>query len=376
MQSIGVKLFDTPQIVSDSYCQSEWSTAGTCCDVTTVPDAIKSTNNNIIGKWRSYINQLARIRKQLINNIKKIVKAMDVKKMQKELEKLTKNPKAKGHFGEASMLVPLTPDQIAKVQAWADNFDKNVDNFKTQGKVCFDALKQARSNLFCAMCSGNSEQYIDPDQTDQDETNVKVTQDACSTLVTACFPIWEFNFYLTSTFESLNVMKHGKKPDNGVDNYNNNIKLTLTKSNLLRAAFDMCDYNPTSQKIECTVNGQTIDPTSQISTLCNIALVVSDNNNLLEGDADVAGQISEGDVKGIEEDPELKSSRVISGRRLQSATVIVGVTASSSSSAYTGMMSTDSGLVPQESVDTNVPNHGLAIAVLLGAISALFALLL
>lgn len=178
---------------SFTVCKEVWTEAGgTCCDTTALNNGFDDKMKNGMKKgFDDFIGGLKRVRPAL-DKIKKLATNKDELKT-KLTTAYTANP---DQFGGA------TVDQNLETLAYAETFPTEVETFKTKGKECFDAIKEAAGKLFCYGCSAK-----------QDTTNIETTDgstaistDSCTSLISKCFDSWRFMHRVGGMMQAVSII--------------------------------------------------------------------------------------------------------------------------------------------------------------------------
>ena len=357
-----VTIFDSPKAFNNAaICNGDWNTHGTCCDVDTLKNYIKSQNDVIIGKWGKYISRMARVRGKLISGLKKMVSKLNVKDIKDRADSLNKHGAVYQKFKTSQYMLPENAEQVKYLKDWAETFEENIKTFKAQGATCFDLLKKSRASLLCSVCSGAAGTYTSPQSAA--EIAVKITMDSCKAITSACFPIWKFNFGLTSLLQYVNIIKNAKKGDKADTKFKDELNMSQTQFADLKSTFSACTWNANTKTVSC--EGQTNNGTNgtnatavtpvittdeHITKLCKIAFVINKDNAIVEGDADAVDDMDDNDTEDADKDAAKPIS--VTSRLLQTATTDpkVGVTIDNSG---VSTATADSGLTPAGSVATS-----------------------
>jgi hypothetical protein len=369
LSSKGITILSAPEKPVTDICKSEWTTAGTCCKPETVVEYSKQNNEGMAGKWRSYIAKLTKVKHKFMQGLRKIEKKMNAKDIQNKLSKVNQNAALNGKFGQAAMLLPATDAQVKIVKDWILQFDDNIKTFRTQGRECFNTMKTVRSNLLCAACSANAQTYTSA----QSDTNVvfRVAQDTCTAVVESCFPIWKFNFYLTTLMQFVNILRLKNKGNSLGSKFMSQLQMTTATINEVKDSFEKCSIGA-DKKLTCTTL-----VTDHIAKLCKNLFSVNKENGYAEGDDTFDEDVADNEVENL--DAEVENTAAV--RLLQTTTAEANVAmevAPTSSGVFTQGTATGP-QVPATSVDTsNAGDQGASSAKLLASglafLLALFAL--
>lgn len=405
LESQKVTLNTTPKTITDTnICGGEWAKSGTCCDVDSLKSFIKGRNDMIAGKWNNFIGKLARVRGKLIGGLKKLTAKLNIKDIKDRAAMITKFPGLLQKFKATQSMLPESQAQIDMLKKWADEFENNIKIFKDQGKSCFDLLKRSRAALLCSVCSGAANTFTAPQNAN--EINIKINLESCRALTNACFPIWKFNFGLTSILQYINVIKNAKKGDKADTKFKDELNFSEAQFTELKNTFAACTWDNATKKITCTSetpklmqtsntsNGTNGSNTSNNSTnnttpynpatddylikLCKIAFVINKDNGIVEGSSDAVDDMNDDDAEEADKD----AAKPVGSRLLQATTAAepkVGVTVETTPGATTFNSATaESGLTPDSSVSTASAGDGSTssariITCALVAITALLA---
>lgn len=369
----GVKINTNPVEADEKYCNGELKTNKSCCDMQSVVDFVKKQNEAIIGKWRSYINQLARIRHKLIKGLEKLGKKMSSKDIEKKMALIRANSNALAKFKRSIAIMPVTDSQVNFLKTWIQSFEGSIQDFKKSGKACFDAMKNARANLLCAVCSGKAATYTEAQSTA--DVKFRIPYTACTSLVNSCFPIWKFNFGLASVMQYVSILKNSGKGNGANSQFQSEAEVTDQDLSTLKDNFQKCNFTDGALKCDLSVIGSKIE--DFYTNFCKLGFVANKENAYTEGDESSTKDIEDGDADEVE---KTAGTEEVAKRILQTATTNpnVGIQVSSTGTTFNNFASTTSNIAPSESVDTSKAgdgsNSGKIITVAISMIAAAIAL--
>lgn len=350
-----VTIHATPQTFTDTtVCGGEWAAQKTCCDLNSVKDFIRNQNENVVNRWKNYIGRLSRVRGKFLAGIKKLVPRMSAADIGNRWKMIEKNSVLASRFQAMRLLLPKTQTDINTLKSWAEQFEENIKIFKDQGKNCFETMKKTRAAMLCAVCSGRATTFSQAQSTDS--MTFSMTSKGCKDIVNSCYPIWKFNFGLTSIIQYINTIKNAKKSTNDSQTkFRNDVTLNDEDTSALRETFAACTW--ASQNMTCS-NGTTITIDDHAKRLCRIALVINKENTVTEGDENTIDDLGDSDVDEADQEaakpvsPPINPPQVM--RLMQSAPASdpkVGV-AIDDQNGYQGATS-ESGLTPSTTVESN-----------------------
>ena len=241
LASKGVQLLSTAEKPATDICGGEFKNVGTCCKLDTLTAYTAKVFEFQANKWRVYIAKLGRVRGKFIAGFKKIVTKINAKDIGNKMSLI-----ASTNFSSKFPYSKILPTDAAGVTALKDftnNFDTQLATFKTQGKVCFEMLKKVRSNIFCAACSLGALNYTG-NQTDT-QIRFRITQQACTTVVSNCLPIWKFNFQLVTMMQYIDVLKAKTKGANAGSKFKSDMIITDDNQNIIKRIMNDCNSTGT-----------------------------------------------------------------------------------------------------------------------------------
>ncbi len=369
LKTQGVALKEVVTKYSGEICKGEFDINGTCCDVESIKKFVQTRNNNIIGKWNSFISKLKRIKDKLIKPLEKAAAKLNAGDFNKKIELVKKNAAAAKTLKQATLMIPTTSAEVLKFRSFITSFDSQLKGFRDLGKKCFEVMKKARSNLMCALCSGKAKDFLK--SLGNGDFKVKVNSESCDQVVNACFPVWRFNWFIRTAIKYVNINKGAKKGDKAEDKCKSDVVLSEAEVTNLKETFDVCNFNEETKKVECTLPiGSTLKAGDFYKRLCNIGITINKQNGNLEGDESV-GDFDDSDTEKIDEEvePEVKPTeekkvQMISARLLQSNAV--SATASeptygvevNEGGSFNLMTSDNSGVIPPTSLETGQAGEG------------------
>jgi hypothetical protein len=346
LNSKGISINPTPTVLNDTtICGGEWATQMSCCDLTTTRNFINTQNDMISGKWKNYIAKLGRVRGKLLAGIKKLVTKLSVTDLNNRMNMITKISTLASRFSPVKQMLPNSAIELDMLKAWVDQFETNIQTFKTQGKVCFEAMKKTRASMFCAICSGKAQTYTEA----QTATSLtfKITTSGCQSIVNACYPVWKFNFGLTSIIQSINTIKNAKNPsDSTTVQFRNDVTLSDFEVSTLRDTFSACNLANTT--LNCGNSTTLVD--EHYKRLCRNSLFVNQDNSVTEGDEATINDMGDADADNASND----ATTPVSSRLLQQAQTTdprVGVSIDDANGYVNATL--DSGMNPGGSIESS-----------------------
>lgn len=349
LKNKGVAINSQPDTkVDSSICNGEFTANGTCCEVGSLRNFISQNNNNMILKWRNYIGKLARIKGKFASGFNKVAAKMNVKDIQNKMANVKSNPKIAAKFKNAPAVMPETSEEIVTLRSFFSNFNQEVQNFKTQGKICFDALKQARANVMCAACSDSASTFSQAQNSTS--ASYKIDQASCNALVAQCFSVWRMNFLITSMLQYISVNLSKKKGDKSDYLFKSQKTIPSDDLDIVKQVLYNCTVanstNPNVTSLSCP--NATISAQNSTNILCTTLFSVTLENGYVEGDETIDAGVSDDDVQTADQNVDVPS------RILADGDLDIGVAvAPGSSSAFTNLNSNTNALIPAESVTTS-----------------------
>ena len=386
LESKKVKLNTTPTTYTNTaICGGEWNTYKTCCDADSVREFIKVQNDEIVGRWKNYLAKIGRVRAKLLAGIKGLVSKITVEDTSSRWKMIEKFSLLASRLASVRMMLPTTQSQINLLKEWADKFEDNLKLFREQGKTCFETMKTTRASMLCAICSGRASTFSEAQSANN--ANFRMTLKGCKDVVNACYPIWKFNFGLTSIVQYVNTVKNAKKAsDSNTIKFRNDAVVTEADTTNLKDTFASCNW--ASQNMTCNSTTVTVD--EHAIRLCKIGLVINKENSITEGDENTVDDLGDGDAEEANQEvarpvnpviipipipnPTPINPKVIvqTARILQASDPQVGV-AVSDANAYPGATS-DSGLTPATTVESSSVGDAPSHAGILRSMSVLLVL--
>lgn len=352
LKSQGVTIYETPVKVEENVCGGELKTNGACCELKSVRNLIGKSNQMMIFKWRNYVGKLARIKNRFMNGLKKVSKMMNSKEVKARREKCKSDHRNYAKFANVDAMLPDQDRDVESMKKFIENFQEQIKMFKTQGKICFNAMRNIRANLMCTACSANAGSMT-ATQTSTDAV-FNIDYNSCSGLVAKCFPIWKFNFQLTSMMQYVQMSIMSKKGDKAGTKWKSDKYMSPTDLEQVKEIFSRCELKSlTDNTITCNTTGATSTVEDYNKLLCGKLFSMNKENGYVEGDETIDADVEDKDIT----DAEATAGTV---QRLLQTTVSdqsnfnVGVQVSSGSGASTNLLSDNSGLVPTESVETGI----------------------
>lgn len=338
-----VVINESPVKPNSDACEGEFKNYGTCCEFNSVKNFNNKMNGNMVLKWKKYIGKLARIKNRFMNGLQKVAKMMNNKEIDARREKCKSDPKTKEKFANVDEMLPDKDSEVAAIQKVIGDFQEQLKMFKTQGKICFNAMRNIRANLMCMACSARN--WIK--DSSSTNSNILIDYTSCSGLVAKCFPIWRFNFQLTAIIQYAQLSIINKKGDKAGTKFKSDKAMSSSDLDKIKSVFSRCDL----------VNGATFNCTDDVMTrdytqrLCEILFSMNKQNGYVEGDESIDQDVEDTDITDAE-----TASEVI--KRLLQTTVSdqsnynVGVHVHTDSPSVFNLLNENTGLVPTESVET------------------------
>ncbi len=352
-----IELYENSAVEKDSkICVKDFDVYGTCCKGASVKTYINKQNDAMVAKWKAYIAALAPIKNKMAAALKRLANKMSFKDLENKKNLLGNGAST---FRAALKMLPASIAQISTLKTFLQDFDSNgISTFKAQAGKCYDSLKTARANYICALCSTNSDVYVKSASTSGSSTKIrfKTSIEACRAIVDACYPIWRFNWLLTTSIQYVLVLRNKGKGENAVNPLKNSLELTDDVLTNLAATFQACSIDKTTGKLTCT--GTTTSTDDHNKRLCSDALAFNKENGAIEGDGSL-GSVDPNDVgKAADEDAEGdKVKDEVAVRLLQTISTPPVDSVVGADIEPTGgypLSSTDTGVVPTTSPDATM----------------------
>lgn len=371
--------------VDKSICGGIWTEKGTCCKLDSIQEFIKKSNQRIADKWGRYMKRLTRIKTKLAKPFLKIIKSVKVTTLKSRIELMKVNKKMDHSFSKVYSIVPETKEQLESLQATMDGFDAKIQEFKTKGKECFDAMKTFRANMMCAVCSASASQYTKT-QSDS-EAMFKIDSASCSALVARCYPVWKFNFDLATMAQFFASLRAKFKAGNTVSSkFKSEKEVSTTDLETIKDDFAHCKpTSATDPTLTCdSAKTKVVTVETVTARFCSKLLSVTQENSYIEGDESIDEDIDDKDADEAEKTAdetakEETTSGPVASRILQTSDINIGVEVTNSG-AYQNLLNSNSGLVPQGSVESSTAGDSSAsksariVAVFSVMLACLFAL--
>lgn len=369
-----VTILDAPKKdVSADLCGGSWAKDGTCCDLTSLTTFIKTSNEASVSRWGKYVSKIARIRGKLLGPFKKIIKSFNKASLDKKITMMKSNKKIGSGFSKIYSMLPATEEQLTALKTSVEKFEDNLKVYKEKGKVCFDAMKIARANLMCGACSAVGSTF----STAQSATQAffKITTDDCSALVAKCFPVWKFNFDLSTMIQFFSLLRAPGKSGDKVDTkFTSQQDVSDEDLVTVKGDFATCSVKDGETIITCTKTASSTLTAKDISSrLCTKLFSANKGNSFIEGDESIDADIDDKDVQ--EADSTATSTETeataasqasaasaeavaVKTRILQAAAeTTIGVT-TSDTGTISNLNSATSALVPTASATTSTAGDG------------------
>lgn len=363
--------------VDASICGGHWKSEGTCCDVESVKNFAKSNAEGFAQRWGKYVSRIARIKGKMLSAFKRIIKAYNSKGLTNKVNLMKNDKKVGNGFSKIYSMLPANDVEFNALKETAEKFEDKLKVYKEKGKICFDAMKVARSNLLCAVCSANAGGLTTSQSAT--EANIKISFADCSALVNKCFPVWQFNFELIAMTQFFALLRAPKKTG---DSVKSQLASQQDVSDMdivtAKADFATCFIKEGETTLTCNKTGSTLTVQDVSARLCTKLFTVNKANAYIEGDETVDSGIDDNDLKEADAtaaEEEKGSNTVTAARVLQNAEITIGVTATETTT-FSNLNADNSGLIPATSIttsnagDSDAPKH----AAIMGIIST-FALL-
>ena len=365
LKSKGVTILDAPKRdVSANLCGGSWTKDGTCCDLASLTSFIKTSNDASVSRWGKYVSKIARIRGKLLGPFRKIMKALNKASLDKKINMMKANKKIGSGFSKVYSMLPATDEQLTSLKTSVEKFEDSLKVYKQKGKICFDAMKVARANLMCGACSAVGSTL----STVQSSTQAvfKITTDDCSALVAKCFPVWKFNFDLSTMMEFFSLLRAPGKSGEKVDTkFTSQLDVSDADLVTIKGDFATCSIKDGETIITCTKTASSTLTASEISSrLCTKLFSANKGNSFIEGDESVDADIEDKDIEEADStatstaaESSGTSAPAVNSRILQTAETTIGVT-TSDSGAIANLNAANSVLVPEASATTSTAGDG------------------
>jgi hypothetical protein len=227
----------------NTMCAEAWGTNGRCCDITLLnstfddkmKNSMKSGFEGFMGGLKNVGGALERI-KQILSNKDDVKTRLD-----------------KAYAANATQFNGLTVDNALIMLGYVQNFKEDVEKFKTDGKVCFDATKDAAGKLFCYGCAASV-----PSGMDTADGSTAITEKSCEALATSCFTTWRFMHRVGNMMLVVSIINRTLKTDAPPPKPQEKPAFAGLKMEDVVAAFKACNSSLTDA--ECT--------TAHKGTLC------------------------------------------------------------------------------------------------------------
>ena len=344
-----VVLNDEPKIIQDAtICNGEFAKSGTCCDVASMKLHIEKVNTKFVDKWSKYIKRLSRIKNKFENGFKKIAKKMNPNDVKNKITGVISDQKLTDKFKSAQSILPSTDKEVIAMKEFVDKFSENIEIFKTQGKVCFEAMKVARANLLCAACSGRAGSLTTTQSSS--EAKFRITLESCSNIVVKCFPVWKINFQLTSLMQYVIINNAKKKGDAACSGIKSEKEVSTSSLSRLKAAFSSCSLPKIGDtKLTCDSATSTVDEITK--NLCADAISANNDNAYVEGDESIDSDVSDDEVENTDKD--ISEAKRILQSVVASSFDIGVVVDGTNTNTFNDLSSTNTAVVPSSTVTTS-----------------------
>lgn len=360
LKSQNVTILEMPdKNVDKAICGGNWAEKGTCCQVESIKEFIKKSNDRVTSKWGRYVSRISRIKGKLMQAFKKIIKAIKINSIKSKVNLMKVDKRMDSSFSKVFSMLPTTDEQLQSLKATIEGFEDKLAEFKKKGKECFDSMKSFRANMMCAACSATAAQYSSGQSLV--EAKFKVDYSTCSALVTKCFSVWKFNFDLATMTQFFSALRtKGKSAKSFSSKYKSEKEVSSIDLENLKDDFAHCKLSADKDaKIVCDAEKLKISTVEVVTArFCNKLMSATQENSYVEGDESVDADIDDKDVNEADKTAdetakEDANSGTVVSRLLQSATnteMNIGVEITNTG-AYQNLLDSNSGLTPSASVD-------------------------
>lgn len=277
LQSLQIKLNEKPVIekadANPKICAGQFDKHGSCCDSQSLAEYSKKEDAKSIEYFRKYLARVGIFKLKILPRILKFANSINFEKIDAQIKKLKADSSALKEFQNIEKILPNSTTQLKFVMEVVTNFKGFEEMINSNGKKCFDILRQSRSNAMCALCSGNSANYFDKD------FNLKITPQACYDVATGCGRFWEGNYKLTSLMMILNLFNRDLRGSSFSNPFKPEFLPNPETIYEIKRAFHNCQYN---RNYACSgflnVTGDQVR-----ENLCHNVLSLHTPNGLTEG---------------------------------------------------------------------------------------------
>src|SRR3990167_4547938 len=342
-----VTIHSTPQTFTDTtVCAGEWKSKNTCCDLPTLKEFIQTENSRIVAKWKNYIAKITKFRNQLLPGVLKLVSKLTYADISNRWKIIDNVEALKTQLADARRAVPQDEKDTAFMKDWANKFEDYLRDFRQQGQKCFEMMRTARISAYCGICSGNANNYTEP-QNNADKAVFKIPLDSCIEVGNTCFPVWQFNYMLTSVIQTINLLKLDRNPSTSAKiKFRNEVPLREIEGGTIFDAARGCTW--ANQKLMCGDLPATLQ--ARATHLCTYGMVVNQINSLIEGDENTLDDMADSDSENASTDV---SSETGGWRTLQTLSSSFKVEFLPFETTGYQSLNKQTGLEPKESVDTS-----------------------
>lgn len=338
----GVYLNNELQFPNVTTCNGIFQANGTCCDVDSTVAKINTIHSKMVTKWSAYVDRLVRVR-ALIPSLTKLAPLLTVTLMNSKIAQLN----SVGASIRLNDILPAVPRDDASISSVVDvinNFENYISNFKQYGQTCFETLRNARANLFCAMCSANAADYASPQS--EFSFRYRISNDSCTKIANDCFPAYKFTFLMTSAMQTLLVFKARLTGPRIRPLFRSEAALSSDAIASLYDVFNNCSFDINAVAMAC---GDNTNINMYRARLCTMGFLGNKHNGFIEGDSSIAS-----DMDGMDVDNLINTEAVQNKRRLQQTfEPALGVFVSTIGITFDDIHSTSTELLPAATIDTS-----------------------
>lgn len=343
-----VQIYSTPNKTVPDVCNSLFVREGSCCDIVTLKTKISKVSSDITTRWTQYIGTLGKFRNVIMKALKKLAPFISANMIEGKIAQLN----AVGASTKLVDILPLIPrdeDSLKKLVEYINGFEDKMKVYKEKAKGCYNILKSARSNIYCAMCAGNNKDFAKP-QTSY-EFVYKVDADTCQALVGNCLDTWKFNFNVLTMTQLLTVLKMKGKGTDASTSFRSQMFMNNDAIFEFRKAMNTCDMK--DGKIECSA-----DADVNVRKLCSLGFAANKHNGYVEGDASYIADIKDDADTVLEKLVETETTNLATKRLLATAVEpTIRIDVEDRTSNYPNLTKADTGIVVVEG-DIDVSKAG------------------
>lgn len=309
LESKKITLVPTP-VIDAKACGGLFAIDGSCCNIASAREYIVFTNSIFIAKWKKYLIKVGNI-KRLMPALRKIQAKLTLTDV-KNKKTLLKNKDNSAVFTKVLPMIPDTQEELDLISNGIKNFDANLQTFKTQGRTCFDAIKTARANSICALCSSKAGNYS---SSTGSTLKIRVPMESCSSIINACYPVWKFNFELAATMQYINLLRATKAKANLQVKFQNMVSPSDEDVGKMKNALSRCKLEvkegTTTPSLTCNITGTAESIDSLKTNICQNFFSANKLNSLSEGDENVDEDIQDSEVTAAESEMTTVSTRLL-----------------------------------------------------------------